>query len=149
MSFPSTGLYTCERSSDDTHAHTKASHDGSFKYVSLSNDGPASLYSNDSRILEESEVRNTDQKLPDSSAGHGKSSQKSRPKSTSAFYVNKNGFVQPVKSAKSSSNDKKTATQSKNDQKTNQLICTNLILEVRVLCSPDISVCSHLLFKLF
>ena len=97
---------------------------GNYKYKSLNN--VSSSYSNDSRLDEEETQTqmvksNSDQKLPDAASQNSNSN--------GFYYVNKKGFVQSVASP-----DKSEARKNKNQQvlgdKTNPLICTNLILEV-------------------
>ena len=129
MSFPLSAVYLTEKKVDDVNKMPRnLQEEGSanFKYVSLSN-GAESIYSNDSKLEEIDEQKNTDQKLPDTA---------SKQKSSGFYYVNKSGFVQSVKpksmkfSEKNTTTTTTTAIQSKTDQKANQLICTNLILEV-------------------
>ena len=99
--------------------------DSSFNYISLSHH-----QSDENDDMFDEAKSNTDQKLPDHQH-HNHTKSKS-----DFFYVNKNGFVQSVKTSKKPTTTKAAnrnsdmSSQMKTNQNANQLICTNLILEV-------------------
>ena len=138
MSFPSNvsvpGKANGELSLNLNPLSTKASRgiavNSNLDYISLSHQSERlSFYSNDSRVDDDTKSNN-DQKLPD----YSKRNKENFQETNDFFYVNKNGFIQSIKPSKSKKafvkNESSSDTQSKNNQKTNQLICTNLILEV-------------------
>jgi hypothetical protein len=113
-----------------------------FNYVSLTNqsDPSASFYSNESKLEEnlnnEDEKKSnhsSDQKLPEASIDTNQQQQQkqSQPERNAGgfFFVNSNGFSQKIKTAGKQQKPQPQQPQTIESQQ-NQLICTNLILEV-------------------